>query len=100
LKFKVQNSKFKIKTRKKMNVIQRLKAPTPKFFKVLRTVGLALAAAGATVVAAPIALPAAIVAAGGYLAVAGAVATAVAQSAVKQEEDGDEGLSPGGDDAS
>ena len=80
-----------------MNVIQRLKAPTPKFFKVLRTVGLALAAAGATVVAAPIALPAAIVAVGGYLTVAGAVATAVAQTAVKKEDEGDEPSS--GDDA-
>jgi len=78
-----------------MNVIQRLKSPTPKFFRVLRTIGLALAAAGATVVAAPIALPAAIVAAGGYLTVAGAVATAVAQSAVKNDKDDDE--SPGSD---
>lgn len=82
-----------------MNVIQRLKAPTPKFFKILRTVGLALAAAGATVVAAPIALPAAIITVGGYLTVAGAVATAVAQSAVKKEEEheGGDGSSPDGD---
>jgi len=72
-----------------MNVIQRMKAPTPKFFKVMRTVGLALAAAGAAVVAAPIALPAAIVTLGGYLTVAGTVATAVAQTAVKKEEEGD-----------
>ncbi|KGO88983.1 hypothetical protein [Flavobacterium suncheonense] len=27
-----------------MNVVERAKAPTPKFFKVLRTVGLALSA--------------------------------------------------------
>ena len=39
-------------------IINRAKAPTPKFFKVLRTVGLALAAVGGTILAAPIALPA------------------------------------------
>jgi hypothetical protein len=81
-----------------MNVIQRLKGPTPKFFRVVRTVGLALIAAGATVVAAPIALPAAVITVAGYLTVAGTVATAVAQSAVKKEED-DDGLSPDGDGA-
>jgi len=52
-----------------MNIVQRMKAPTPKFFRVLRNVGLALAAAG------------------GYLTVAGAVATAVSQSAVDGETD-------------
>ena len=81
-----------------MNVIQRLKAPTPKFFRVLRAVGLTLAAAGATVVAAPIALPAVVITIAGYVGVAGAVATAMAQSVVKKDEDGDEGLSPDGDD--
>ena len=35
-------------------IINRAKAPTPKFFKVLRTVGLALAAVGGTILAAPI----------------------------------------------
>ena len=40
-----------------MNAIKRAKAPTPKFFKVLRNIGLTLAAVGGTVLAAPIALP-------------------------------------------
>ncbi|MGE0567603.1 MAG: hypothetical protein AB7O73_06605 [Bacteroidia bacterium] len=70
-----------------MNVVERLCAPTPKFFKKLRTVGLILAAAGGVLVATPIALPAAIVAAGGYLIVAGSVATAVSQAAVEGCED-------------
>ena len=68
-----------------MNVIQRMKAPTPKFFKVLRTVGLALAAASGAIFAAPIALPAAVITAAGYLAVAGTVATVVSQTAVHKE---------------
>jgi hypothetical protein len=70
-----------------MNIIQRMKAPTPKFFRVLRNIGLALAAASATVVAAPIALPAAIVTIATYLGVAGGVATAVSQVAVVKEEE-------------
>ncbi len=44
-----------------MNVIQRMQAPTPKFFRVLRTVGLALAAASEALLAAPVALPAGII---------------------------------------
>lgn len=66
-----------------MNLLQRLQAPTPKFFKVLRTIGLSLAAAGGALLAAPVALPVGLVSLGGYLIVAGSVATAVSQAAVK-----------------
>lgn len=45
-----------------MNLIERAKAPTPKFFKLLRTIGLTLAAAGGMLLTTPIALSAAIVA--------------------------------------
>ncbi|MFV5684553.1 MULTISPECIES: hypothetical protein [Flavobacterium] len=62
-----------------MNVIKRAKAPTPKFFKVLRNIGLALAAVGGTILAAPIALPVVLTSIGGYLAVAGGVISAVSQ---------------------
>jgi hypothetical protein len=62
-----------------MKLIDRLKAPTPKFFKVLRNIGLGLAAAGGVLVAAPIAIPTILVTIGGYLIVAGSVATAVSQ---------------------
>ena len=48
-----------------MNLIQRVKAPTPKFFKVLRSIGLGLAAVGGTILAAPIALPVVITSIGG-----------------------------------
>lgn len=65
-----------------MNVVQRIKAPTPKFFKVLRTIGLSLAAAGASLLAAPVALPVAVITIAGYVTVAGAVLTAVSQTAV------------------
>lgn len=54
-----------------MNVLKRAKAPTPKFFKMLRNIGLALAAVGGSIIAAPVALPLTLVSIGGYLAVAG-----------------------------
>jgi uncharacterized membrane protein HdeD (DUF308 family) len=60
-------------------IINRAKAPTPKFFKVLRTVGLALAAVGGTILATPIALPAIVTTVGGYVAVAGGVLSAASQ---------------------
>lgn len=66
-----------------MTIIERVKAPTPKFFKVLRNVGLALAAAGGALLAAPISLPAGMVALGGYLTVGGTVLTAVSQVTVE-----------------
>jgi uncharacterized membrane protein HdeD (DUF308 family) len=62
-----------------MTIIKRAKAPTPKFFKVLRNIGLALAAVGGTILAAPVALPVVVTTIGGYLAVAGGVASAVSQ---------------------
>ncbi|CAM3783759.1 hypothetical protein FLGE108171_14930 [Flavobacterium gelidilacus] len=60
-------------------ILNRASAPTPKFFKVLRNVGLALAAVGGTILAAPIALPVLVTTIGGYLAVAGGVLTATSQ---------------------
>lgn len=68
-----------------MNLIERIQAPTPKFFKVLRTIGLTLAAVGGTIMASPLALPAAVVAIGGYLTLAGSVIGAVSQTAVDNE---------------
>jgi len=65
-----------------MSVVERVKAPTPKFFKTLRTIGLALAATGGAILASPIALPSGLVAAAGYVILAGGVVTAVSQTAV------------------
>jgi uncharacterized membrane protein HdeD (DUF308 family) len=62
-----------------MNIVKRVKAPTPKFFKVLRNIGLALAAVGGTILTAPIALPVIVSSIGGYLAVAGGILSAVSQ---------------------
>ena len=72
-----------------MNLVERAKAPTPKFFKVLRSIGLALLSISGTIVAAPIALPAVVVSAAGYLVVAGGVISAISQITVDQEAETD-----------
>ena len=69
----------------KMNLVERVKAPTSKFFKVVRTVGLSLGAVGGALLASPVALPVAVVTVAGYVAVAGGVMTAVAQATIEGE---------------
>ncbi len=63
-----------------MNVVDRYKQPTPKFFKTLRNIGIALATAGGAIIAAPISLPAILVTVATYMTVAGTVVTAVSQA--------------------
>ena len=69
-----------------MNLVERITAPTPKWFRVLRTIGLALATVGGTIIATPVALPAAIVTAAQYLVLGGGIISAVSQTAVQVEE--------------
>ena len=69
-----------------MRIEQRLKQTTPGFFKKIRNIGLALAAAGTALLTAPVALPAALISVAGYLVVAGSVAAAVSQATTKGEE--------------
>ena len=68
-----------------MKIKQRIKSPTPPFFKKIRNIGLAIAAIGTTVLAAPVSLPAIVLKIAGYLAVAGTVAGGISQTAVKGE---------------
>ena len=70
-----------------MNILERLQSKTPKFYKILRNIGLGLAATGGILVATPIAIPAILVTIGGYLIVAGSVATAISQSVTTTEDD-------------
>jgi energy-converting hydrogenase Eha subunit G len=65
-----------------MKIVERIKAPIPKFFKILRNVGLVLLAISGTVVAAPVVLPAVVVSVAGYMAVAGGILSAVSQMTV------------------
>lgn len=69
-----------------MTIQQRLKQTTPRFFKKIRNIGLALAAAGTALLTAPVALPAAVISIAGYLVVAGSVAAAVSQATTPMED--------------
>lgn len=70
----------------KMNILERAEAPTPKFFKTLRTIGLVMAAVGSCVLTAPVTLPAVVVTVAGYLTVAAGVLTAVSQVTVDEHK--------------
>ncbi|WP_226388711.1 hypothetical protein [Penaeicola halotolerans] len=64
-------------------IVKRAKAPTPKFFKKLRLIGLVITALGGSILAAPVALPAAVITAGGYVLAIGGVLTTVSQVTVE-----------------
>ena len=53
---------------------------TPKFWKKVQRVGVVAGAIGGVIIASPIALPAAVITAAGYLATAGTVAATLSQS--------------------
>ncbi len=72
-------------TTEKLTVKKRLTSATPKFFRVVRTIGLCFAAAGAALLTAPISLPITVATVAGYLTVAGGVMTAISQAAVQGE---------------
>lgn len=65
----------------KLSLIKRISAPTPRIFKIIRAVGLGLAAIGSAILAAP-AMPSILISIAGYLTVAGAVMSAISQVAV------------------
>jgi hypothetical protein len=71
----------------KMNLAERVLAPTPKWFKILRTVGIALASVGGIIIASPVALPVGLVSAAGYLILGGSIISVVSQTGIKTEEE-------------
>lgn len=66
-----------------MNILDRVKSPTPKFWKKVQKVGIALGAIGGTLITLPVALPAGIVTLAGYLTAIGATVAAVSQVTVE-----------------
>lgn len=71
----------------RMNLVERIQAPTPKWFKILRTVGIALASVGGVIIGSPVALPVGLVSAAGYLVLGGSIISVVSQTAVQSEEE-------------
>lgn len=69
-----------------LNIVERALAPTPKWFRILRTVGIAMASVGGVVLASPVALPVGLVSAAGYLILGGSIISVVSQTAVTSEE--------------
>lgn len=65
-----------------MKLSQRIKEPTPPFFKKIRNIGLLLATIGGTILTAPVVLPSILVTIATYMTVAGTVATTVSQVVV------------------
>ena len=76
-------------------LISRVNAPTPTFFKTVRRVALTLGAIGTALLTAPVALPAAVTTVAGYLVAAGLVATAVSSAAVADVPERQAGAGPG-----
>lgn len=63
----------------------RLTSEPSKWFKIIRTIGVVLAAISGGILASPIALPAGIVTAAGYIALGGSIAAGVAHTANQEE---------------
>ena len=68
-----------------MNIVERVQSPTPKFFKIIRNIGVVLAAISGTLLAAPIALPVVVAQVATYMGVASVVASAVSQTAIAED---------------
>ena len=62
-----------------------MKSPTPVFFKKMRNTGLALAAGGAAIIAAPVMVPALLIQLGSYAILTGGIMSAISQTAIKNE---------------
>ena len=70
-----------------MSLVKRWNAPTPKFWKKVQKIAIAVGAAAGVIVAAPIALPASVVTVAGYLVTAGTVAATLSQLTVVDSPD-------------
>ncbi len=81
----MKKSSITTNTQPDLTLAQRVLAPTPSFFKKVRTIGVILGVIGASLLAAPVALPAVVVSIGGYLTLAGSIISAVAQTATQGE---------------
>jgi hypothetical protein len=62
-----------------MSLKERWQSKTPNFWKKVQRIGVALGVIGATIVAAPVVLPASLVTAAGYMVAAGTVTATLSQ---------------------
>lgn len=73
-----------MKKANEMNVVERLNAPTPKFFKKVQSVGVVAGLLGTMILAFPVGLPVAIVNVAGYLIACGGILAGTSQMAVDE----------------
>ena len=62
-----------------MNILQRIKSPTPIFFIKLRNIGLALATISAAILTAPMSLPVVALTVAQYIGIISTIISAVSQ---------------------
>lgn len=65
-----------------MNIIERYKRPTPKFFRIIRNIGMVLITIAGAVLSVPDEMPAPLVSIAAYALVVGTVASTVSQAVV------------------
>lgn len=75
-----------MKKANEMSIVERINAPTPPFFKKLRTIGIVVGIVGGALATAPVALPVAIVSLSGYLITAGTIITTISQITVEDNQ--------------
>ena len=68
-------------------IVKRWNAKTPKFWKRVQQIAIAAGAVAGVIIAAPIALPAAVITVAGYVATAGTVAATLAQLTVEDNKE-------------
>lgn len=69
-----------------MNIVERVGAPCPPFFKKISNIGLILGGVSATILTGDVALPTVVISIAGYLATASAVAVTVNQCTVDSDK--------------
>jgi hypothetical protein len=70
----------------KDSVVKRWKSSTPKFWKKIQRAGVIIGGLGATILAAPIAIPAALTSIAGYLVLAGSLTATLSQLTVEDKK--------------
>lgn len=69
-----------------LSLKQRWKAPTPKFWKKVQRLGIVMTALGTAFATAPVALPAAVITAGAYIAFGGGLIATMSQLTVEDSQ--------------
>jgi len=75
-----------MKEQDEIKLFERISRKTPKFFRRISWLGASLTAIGGAIIFSPVVLPAALITAAGYISTIGAVAIAVAETAVEFDE--------------